>query len=96
MRAAGKSWASAWGSGADPASLVAGALLQTVIGVVIGIALAAGAGRALRAMLYGVGPNDPAALAFAATLMLAVAALAAWLPARRALRIDPVEQLRAD
>ena len=41
--------------GADPASLVrivmAGALLQTVIGVVIGIALAAGAGRALRAML---------------------------------------------
>jgi putative ABC transport system permease protein len=86
--------------GANPASLVrivmAGALLQTVIGVVIGIALAAGAGRALRAILYGVGPNDPAALAFSATLMLAVAALAAWLPARRALRIDPVEQLRSD
>ena len=85
--------------GANPASLVrivmAGALLQTVIGVVIGIALAAGAGRALRAILYGVGPNDPAALAFSATLMLAVAALAAWLPARRALRIDPVEQLRS-
>ncbi len=86
--------------GANPASLVrivmAGALLQTVIGVVIGIALAAGAGRALRAILYGVGPNDPAALAFSATLMLLVAAIAAWLPARRALRIDPVEQLRSD
>jgi putative ABC transport system permease protein len=86
--------------GANPASLVrivmAGALLQTVIGVVIGIAVAAGAGRALRAILFGVGPNDPAALALSATLMLAVAALAAWLPARRALRIDPVEQLRSD
>ena len=86
--------------GANPESLVrtvmAGALLQTVIGVVIGIALAAGAGRALRAILYGVGPNDPAALAFSATLMLAVAAIAAWLPARRALRIDPVEQLRSE
>lgn len=86
--------------GASPARLVrsvmAGSLLHSVFGVVIGIVLAAGAGRALRALLYGVGPNDPAALAFSATLMLAVAALAAWLPARRALRIDPVEQLRSD
>jgi ABC-type antimicrobial peptide transport system permease subunit len=43
-----------------------------------------------------VGPNDPAALAFSATVMLMVAGVAAWLPARRALRIDPAEQLRAD
>jgi putative ABC transport system permease protein len=86
--------------GASPAGLVrmvmAGALRQTAIGVVIGLALAAGAGSALRSILYGVGANDPAALAFSATLMLAVAATAAWVPARRALRIDPVEQLRGD
>ena len=86
--------------GANPASLVrsvmAGALCKPLIGVVVGIGLALAAGRALRSMLFGVGPNDPAALAFSATLMLAVAGVAAWLPARRALRIDPAEQLRAD
>jgi putative ABC transport system permease protein len=86
--------------GANPASLVrvvmAGAMMQTVIGVVAGIVLALAAGRALRAILFGVGPNDPAALTFSAVVILTVAAVAAWLPARRALRIDPSEQLRGD
>lgn len=86
--------------GANPASLMravmAGALWQTFIGVIVGIGLAIAAGRALRAILFGVGPYDPAALTFAAATMLTVAAFAAWLPARRALRIDPMEQLRAD
>ena len=86
--------------GANPASLMrnvmAGALWQTLIGVIVGIGLALAAGRALRSMLFEVGPSDPAALAFSATVMLMVAGVAAWLPARRALRIDPAEQLRAD
>jgi predicted permease len=86
--------------GASPASLarrvMAGALWQTVIGVIVGIGLALAAGQALRSILYGVGPNDPAALVFSAAVMLMVAAVAAWLPARRALRINPTEQLRAD
>ena len=86
--------------GANPASLMravmAAALQQTVIGVVIGLALALVAGRALRSLLFGVGPYDPAALTLSAAVMFAVAAVAAWLPARRALRIDPTEQLRAD
>ena len=86
--------------GANPASLMrnvmAGALWQTLIGVIVGIGLALAAGRALRSMLFEVGPNDPAALAFSAAVMLTVAGVAAWLPARRALRIDPTEQLRAD
>ena len=86
--------------GANPASLIrtvmAGALWQTLAGVVIGIGLALAAGRALRSMLFGVGPNDPAALIVSAAVMLMVATIAAWLPARRALRIDPTEQLRAD
>ena len=86
--------------GANPASLVrtvmAGALWQTLVGVVVGIGLALAAGRALRSMLFGVGPNDPTALVVSAAVMLTVAVVAAWLPARRALRIDPTEQLRAD
>jgi predicted permease len=86
--------------GANPATLMrgilAGALWQTAIGVVVGVGLALAAGRALRTMLFGVGPNDPQALIFSAGVMLAVAAAAAWLPARRALAIDPTEQLRAD
>ena len=86
--------------GANPASLMraimAAALRQTVIGVIAGIGLAIFAGRALRSVLFGVGPSDPVALAFSAGVMLTVAAVAAWLPARRAMRIDPTEQLRAD
>ena len=59
---------------------MAAALQQTVIGVIIGMALALVAGRALRSILFGVGPNDPAALTLSAAVMLAVAAVAAWLP----------------
>jgi predicted permease len=86
--------------GASPASLMrvimAGALWRTGLGVILGIGLALAAGRALRSILFGVGPSDPAALAFSAAVMIAVAAVSAWLPARRVLRIDPVEQLRSD
>ena len=86
--------------GANPSrlmrSVMAAALWQTVIGVIVGMGLALAAGRALRSMLFGVGPSDPAALAISAGVMLIVAAVAAWFPARRALRIDPTEQLRAD
>jgi putative ABC transport system permease protein len=86
--------------GASPAGLMraimAGALWRTGLGVILGIGLALAAGRALRSILFGVGPHDPAALAFSAAVMIAVAAVAAWLPARRVLRIDPVEQLRSD
>jgi putative ABC transport system permease protein len=86
--------------GASPARLMrtimAGAMSRTIIGVILGMGLALAAGRALRSILFGVGPNDPAALAFSAAVMLTVAAVAAWLPARRVLRLDPVEQLRSD
>ena len=86
--------------GASPTSLMrtvmAAALWQTVMGVMVGIGLALAAGRALRSILFGVGPSDPFALTVAAALMVTVAAIAAWLPARRALQIEPTEQLRAD
>jgi ABC-type lipoprotein release transport system permease subunit len=52
--------------------------------------------RALTAFLYGVSPGDPITLGVVAVAILAVAVLAAWPPARRAARLDPVEALRAD
>jgi ABC-type lipoprotein release transport system permease subunit len=45
-------------------------------------------------LLYDVGPSDPATLVAVSGVLLAVAALAAWVPARRAARIDPMEALR--
>ncbi|MGH9474492.1 MAG: FtsX-like permease family protein, partial [Terriglobales bacterium] len=72
-----------------------GAVLATV-GVAIGLALADGLTRYLRAMLYGVRPNDPVSLAAAAVVLLATAELAAWLPARRAASVDPWQALREE
>ncbi|RMH15369.1 MAG: FtsX-like permease family protein, partial [Gemmatimonadetes bacterium] len=82
-----------------------GALVRLVVGrglwtALLGVAAGAGAAavgtRLLEGALFGVPPTDPAAYAWAAVLLLAVAAVAAWLPARRATRIDPVRALRAD
>jgi ABC-type lipoprotein release transport system permease subunit len=64
--------------------------------VVIGGPLAFVAGRALRAQLYGVSAHDPVLLLAALGMLVAVALLAAAVPARRATRIDPLVALRAD
>jgi predicted permease len=66
------------------------------IGVVLGTLAALGAGRVLASVLYGVSPRDPVVLASAAALLLAVAATASWVPARRAARVDPVVALRSE
>ena len=63
-------------------------------GVVAGAGVALAAIRSLSAMLYGLKPDDPATMASAAGLLLAIALLAAWLPARRASRVDPMTALR--
>jgi len=65
-----------------------------LIGVVIGLALAAAQGAALQAMLYEVSGADPLTFATVVGLVFGVSLLAAWLPARRATRLDPVMALR--
>lgn len=65
-----------------------------MIGLACGVAASLALGRLLESMLFEIKPSDPVALASACALLLAVAALAAWLPARRASRIDPTEALR--
>lgn len=65
-----------------------------VTGVLIGFAGALLVGRLLTRMLYGVGANDPISVAAAAAVLLVIALLACYLPARRASRVDPLVALR--
>ncbi|HTC77481.1 MAG TPA: ABC transporter permease [Terriglobales bacterium] len=64
------------------------------MGGAAGVPLALGLAGLLRSQLFGVGPRDPAALVSAISVMLAVALAAAWIPARRAARVDPMVALR--
>jgi ABC-type antimicrobial peptide transport system permease subunit len=63
-------------------------------GVLVGACLSAWASTLVGTLLYGLEPRDPATFAAAAVLLMGVAAIAAWLPARRAARIDPMSVLR--
>lgn len=72
------------------------ALTLAAIGLLVGLPAAFAFARLMRGQLYGVSPADPVTLAGGALLLIAVAALAAWLPARRASCIDPLAALRAE
>jgi ABC-type antimicrobial peptide transport system permease subunit len=74
--------------------VLARGLRLTAIGIAIGLILSAISSRLLRAFLYGLSPWDGVAFAGAALLWLAVAALATYLPARRAAQVDPAVALR--
>ena len=72
------------------------ALRIVVAGLIVGLAGAVGVTRVLQRFLFGVTPTDPIAFTIVTLLLLAVGLVAAWLPARRATRIDPCAALRAE
>ena len=84
--------------GASRRDVVGLAVVQAVratgIGALVGVLLALALGRAVSSLLFGITPADPASVVGAIVVLLAVAALAAYLPARRAAAIDPMEALR--
>jgi hypothetical protein len=86
--------------GATPRQLMRLVVVQglrlAAIGAVVGVAAAAGAGRALGSVLFGVSPYDPATYAAIAAGALLLALAACYLPARRAMAANPVELLRSE
>jgi predicted permease len=86
--------------GATP-NAVGGAMLRygmslTGIGIAAGLVIFALVARFLRAMLFGVATNDPLTLGGSALLLVTIALLASWVPARRAAGVDPADALRAE
>jgi predicted permease len=71
-------------------------MVLVVVGVVLGVAIALAAGRLVSTLLYGVAATDAPTIALAMTVMLSVAALAGYLPARRASRVDPMVALHEE
>lgn len=86
--------------GATPAQVsrivIARALAIAAVGAVTGLVAALASTRALQSLLYSVSPTDPLTLAGVLLLLLFVALLAAYLPARRAQRVDPIVALREE
>jgi predicted permease len=84
--------------GAAPGNVLRQVLVETLalvlIGVAIGVPVTVGGTYFVRSVLYGLGVADPVALTLSAMLLLSVAALAGFLPARRASRVDPMVALR--
>jgi putative ABC transport system permease protein len=77
-------------------TVVGAQLWPLAAGVLLGIAGSWWATRALRAFLFGVEPGDPVTFTAAAVLIALASVVACYVPARRALRVDPVIALRAE
>jgi len=86
--------------GASPGSVFRGVFARvfqlTGVGIAAGAVLSVASARAVRSLLFGVAPGDPVAFALAVVILGATAAAAAFLPARRATRVDPAEVLRCE
>jgi putative ABC transport system permease protein len=86
--------------GARPGSIISlilgQGLLLTGIGCAAGVIAAMAIGHAIAARLYGISALDPLTLLFTAAVLLLVALVACWLPARRATKVDPMTALRAE
>jgi putative ABC transport system permease protein len=86
--------------GAAPSILVRSVLREAAAlaacGALLGLPVAWLMARAIRGLFFGIGANDWQSLAFAMAVLAAVAAAAAWIPARRASRVDPLIALRSE
>jgi predicted permease len=86
--------------GAAPSQVLRVVLNRTAvllaIGTALGLAMSLAAGKFFGQILYGVSPRDPLTYASAIGLMAAVAFVACWVPARRAIRVDPLTALRME
>jgi predicted permease len=71
-------------------------LSVVLVGISIGLSLALLGTRLLASFLYGLSPTDPATTVFSVLLLLVVALLACWIPARRAKKVDPMIALRSE
>ncbi|HET7042004.1 MAG TPA: FtsX-like permease family protein [Gemmatimonadales bacterium] len=69
------------------------AMRPVLLGLVVGVAGAAAAGRAVAGLLFGVSATDPATFAGVILVLAAAALLASWLPAKRAARVEPTRAL---
>jgi ABC-type antimicrobial peptide transport system permease subunit len=79
------------------ARLVVGQGLRLVsLGILTGLGVAFVLGRLLEARLYGISGRDPLAMLASVLLLITVALLACWIPARRAARTDPMTALRSE
>ena len=84
-------------TGADVFRLIVGEGLRlAAVGIAFGVAGAFVVGRWLSTLLFGVTPTDPVTLAGAALLLVSIAAVASFVPAFRATRVDPIVALRVD
>jgi ABC-type antimicrobial peptide transport system permease subunit len=75
---------------------LAGGLAPLLVGLGVGVLGAWGTTRLLAGVLFGVGPMDPGSLAAAALVLVSVATVAVWVPARRAGRAEPARVLSAE
>jgi putative ABC transport system permease protein len=71
-------------------------LRLTMLGIALGLGAAWGLTRFLRTILYETSPHDPITYVGVAVVLLGVAALACWLPARKASMVNPIEALRTE
>ena len=84
------------GQGEVLAMVLRQGMALALIGTGLGVAAALALSGSMRSLLYGVGATDPATFAAVCVVLLLVAALASYLPARRASRVDPAAALRAE